>query len=36
MTSIKRRKVAGNEIWWLAEGLGAHGTEPCDSNEVAA
>ena len=36
MTSINQRRLAGNEIWWLAEGLGAHGTEPRNSDEVAA
>ena len=36
MTSINRRRVAGNEICWLAEGDGAHGMEPRNSDEVAA
>ena len=36
MVDINRRKVEGNEIWWLAEGQGAHGSEPRTANEVAA
>ena len=36
MTILKQRQVEGNEILWLAEGHGAHGTEPRDADEVAA
>ena len=36
MASINQRRVAGNEIMWLAEGQGAHGTEPRNVDEVAA
>ena len=36
MTSIKRRRVARNEICWLAEGPGAHGAEPRNADEVSA
>lgn len=34
MANIKRRRIAGNEIWWLAEGRGAHGATPSDPQEV--
>ncbi len=34
MADVKRRRVAGNEVWWLAEGLGAHGPEPRNVDEV--
>ena len=36
MMSLNRRRVSGNEILWLAEGLGAHGTEPRSVDEVVA
>ena len=36
MTGINRRRVAGNEIWWLTEEHGAHGTEPPNPDEVSA
>lgn len=36
MASVKRRRVSGSEIWWLAEGKGAHGTEPRNADEVGA
>ena len=36
MVGISRRKVAGNEIWWLAEGEGSHGSEPRTVDEVTA
>ena len=36
MVDINRRKVAGNEIRWLAEGQGAHGSEPRTVDEVTA
>ena len=35
MASINQCRVAGNEIMWLAEGHGAHGTEPRNVDEVA-
>ena len=35
MTPISKRKVEGNEIWWLAEGHGAHGKMPRNTGEVA-
>ena len=34
MANINRRRIAGNEIWWLAEGRGAHGATPGDPEEV--
>ena len=36
MTGINRRRVAGNEIWWLTEEHGAHETEPPNPDEVSA
>lgn len=36
MADVKRRRVAGNEILWLAEGQGAHGSEPRAVDEVTA
>ena len=35
MTPIRKRKVKGNEIWWLAEGHGAHGESPRNTEDVA-
>ena len=35
MTPISKRKVEGNEIWWLAEGHGAHGEVPRNPSHVA-
>ena len=36
MTNVSRRRVAQNEVWWLAEGPGAHGVEPRSPEEVSA
>ena len=35
MTPIRKQKVKGNEIWWLAEGHGAHGELPRNTEDVA-
>lgn len=34
VTNVSRQRVARNEICWLTEGHGAHGTEPCSPAEV--
>ena len=34
MAVINRRRVSKNEIWWLSEGNGAHGSEPRRADEV--
>ncbi|WP_371174027.1 DEAD/DEAH box helicase [Buchananella felis] len=33
---IKKRRIDGNELWWLSEGPGAHIDEPLDATVVEA
>jgi superfamily II DNA or RNA helicase len=34
MAQIRRRPIGRNQIWWLADGIGAHGAEPKAPGDV--
>lgn len=34
--TLERRRIGRNELWWCADGPGAHGDEPASADEVQA